>query len=252
MLRVGLTGGLGSGKSTVAAILREFGAHIIESDALGRQMMEPGQPVYDEIVRAFGSEVVDPDGRLNRPRLAQLAFQGGRLNDLNAIVHPAVISAQQHWMDEILADDPAAIAVVESALIFEVVRDARARGEKESARGPNGSTLAGAPGDRSSSPGWLADWRRRIDRMVVVTAPDEMKIARYAARISPPGTAREAAETDARQRLTHQIPDAEKAAMSDYVIDNKGDKESLRAQVVALWQRLQADSNNSSPNLSLE
>src|ERR1700690_2979978 len=101
MLRVGLTGGLGSGKSTVAAILREFGAHIIESDALGRQMMEPGQPVYDEIVRAFGPEVVDPDGRLNRPRLAQLAFQGGRLNDLNAIVHPAVISAQQHWMDEI-------------------------------------------------------------------------------------------------------------------------------------------------------
>ena len=79
MLRVGLTGGLGSGKSTVAGMLRELGAEIIEADELGRALMEPGQPVYDEIVRAFGSEVVSPDGRLNRARLAELAFQGGRL-----------------------------------------------------------------------------------------------------------------------------------------------------------------------------
>ena len=79
MLRVGLTGGLGSGKSTVAAILRELGAHVIEADALGRQMMEPGQPVYPQIVRTFGPEVVSPDGHLNRPRLAELAFRGGRL-----------------------------------------------------------------------------------------------------------------------------------------------------------------------------
>jgi len=193
--------------------------------------MEPGERVYGEIVRAFGSEVVGSDGRLNRARLAQLAFQGGRLNELNAIVHPAVIAAQQRWMDEVFARDPAAVAVVESALIFEVVRDARARGEKESV---------------------LADWRRRIDRVVVVIAPDEYKIARYAARISPPGPAREAAEADARLRLTHQIADAEKATMSDYVIDNKGDMGALRAQVVALWQRLKAESNNSPPNLSLK
>ena len=231
MLRVGLTGGLGSGKSTVAAFLREFGAHVIESDALGRQMMEPGQPVFNEIVRTFGPEVVTPDGRLNRPRLAQLAFQGGRLNELNAIVHPAVIAAQQLWMDEVFARDPAAVAVVESALIFEVVRDARARGEEQSV---------------------LADWRRRIDRIVVVTAPDELKIARYAERIGTSDPSRQAAEADARQRLTHQIPDAEKTAMSDYVIDNNGDKEALRAQVVTLWQRLKAGSNNSSRNLSLK
>jgi len=231
MLRVGLTGGLGSGKSTVAAILRELGAHVVEADALGREMMEPGQPVYAEIVRAFGPDVVGPDGRLNRARLAELAFQGGRLNDLNAIVHPAVIAAQQGFMGDVFARDPAAVAVVESALIFEVVRDARARGESE---------------------GVLADWRRRIDRIVLVTAPDELKIARYAARIGPPGPAREAAEADARVRLSHQIPDAEKAAISDYVIDNKGSKEELRAQVVALWQQLKAQSNNSPQKLSLK
>ena len=76
MLRVGLTGGLGSGKSTVARMLRELGAEVIESDELGRALMEPGNPAYDEIVRVFGPEVVGADGRLNRPRLADLAFKG--------------------------------------------------------------------------------------------------------------------------------------------------------------------------------
>lgn len=231
MLRVGLTGGLGSGKSTVASFLRELGAEVIEADALGRQVMEPGQQVYQEIVSAFGPEVVGSDGRLNRARLAQLAFQDGRLNDLNAIVHPAVIAAQQTWVDAVFARDPAAVAVIESALIFEVVRDARARGEKD---------------------GVLADWRRRIDRILLVTAPDDLKIARYVARINPPATAREAVEVDARLRLSHQIPDAEKASMSDYVIDNKSDMEALRAQVNALWQLLKRDSNNSPRDLSLK
>jgi dephospho-CoA kinase len=222
MLRVGLTGGLGSGKSTVAGYLRELGAEVIEADELGRSLMEPGQQVYDEIVRAFGPEVVNPDGRLNRARLAALAFQGGRLNELNAIVHPAAIVAQQCWMQSVFARDPAAVAVVESALIFEVERDARARGEKESV---------------------LADWRRRIDRIAVVTAPDELKIARYAERISPSGPGREAAEADARLRLAHQIPDAEKVARADYVLENTGDRASLRAQAVEMWQRLKEESN---------
>jgi dephospho-CoA kinase len=231
MLRVGLTGGLGSGKSTVAAFLREFGAQVIEADALGRLMMEPGQQVYKQIVSVFGPEVVSPDGRLNRSRLAELAFQEGRLNELNAIVHPATIAAQQRWMEQVFARDPSAIAVVESALIFEVVRDALARGEKDTV---------------------LADWRQRIDRMVVVTAPDETKIARYASRTSAPGPAREAAQADARRRLAHQIPDAQKAALADYVIDNSGDKAALYTQVSSLWQQLKAQSNNFPPNLSLQ
>jgi dephospho-CoA kinase len=231
MLRVGLTGGLGSGKSTVAAHLRALGAQVIEADALGRTLMEPGQQVYAEIVRAFGPQVVAADGHLNRARLADLAFQGGRLNELNAIVHPAVIAAQRHWMESVFSRDPAAVAVVESALIFEVERDARARGEKETV---------------------LADWRRRIDRIVVVTAPDELKITRYAARVSQSPTARSAAEADARFRLAHQIPDTEKASRADYVLDNAGDVANLREQVEALWQRLKDESNNFQRNLSLE
>jgi dephospho-CoA kinase len=80
VLRVGLTGGLGSGKSTVAAMLRELGAHVVEADALGRTLMEPGQPVYSAIVERFGLDVVASDGRLNRARLADLAFRQGRLS----------------------------------------------------------------------------------------------------------------------------------------------------------------------------
>jgi dephospho-CoA kinase len=231
MLRVGLTGGLGSGKSTVAGYLRELGAEVIEADELGRALMEPGQDVFSEIVRVFGPEIVSPDGRLNRARLAELAFHGGRLNQLNAIVHPAVIAAQRRWMDSVFQRDPNAVAVIESALIFEVERDARARGEEETV---------------------LADWRRRIDRVIVVTAPDELKIARYADRICPSGQGREAVEADARRRLAHQIPDAEKAAQADYVLKNTGELAALRTQVVDLWGHLKAESNNFHPNESLE
>jgi dephospho-CoA kinase len=231
MLRVGLTGGLGSGKSTVAGTLRSLGAEVIEADELGRALMEPGQSVYAEIVRVFGPEVVSPDGRLNRGRLAELAFQGGRIHELNAIVHPAVIAAQRQWMSEVFARDRSTVAVVESALIFEVERDARARGEQE---------------------GVLADWRRRFDRVVVVAAPDEVKIARYAAKMSRLGMAPEAAEADARARLARQIPDAEKAARADYLLENNGDTTALRAQAAALWHRLKAESDKTPHMGSLE
>jgi len=231
MLRVGLTGGLGSGKSTVAAKLRALGAEVIEADELGRELMEPGQAVFSSIVEHFGPEVVSSDGKLNRARLAEMAFKGGRLQELNAIVHPAVIAAEQRWTEEVFARDPAAVAVVESALIFEVERDARARGESETV---------------------LADWRRRLDRIIVVTAPDELKIARYAARVCPAGDGRVVAEADARLRLARQIPDAVKAARADYVLDNSGDKETLLAQMEQLWPRLRAESNKFSAEASLE
>ena len=222
MLRVGLTGGLGSGKSTVASYLLELGAQVIEADELGRKLMEPGQDVYSSIIATFGNEVVGPYGRLNRRRLAEMAFKGGRLNELNAIVHPAVIQEQRRWMEEVFKHDPAAVAVVESALVFEVERDARLRGEQESV---------------------LADWRKRFDRVVVVTAPDELKVARYAARVGKDSAAREAAAADARTRLKHQIPDAEKKARADYVLENAGDLDGLHGQVVELWTRLKAESN---------
>ena len=121
------------------------------------------------------------------------------------------------------------MAVVESALIFEVERDARARGESE---------------------GVLADWRRRFDHIIVMTAPDEVKVARYAARIAASGPARNAAERDARVRLARQIPDAEKAARADFVIENTGDLAALRTRVDAVWQNLRAESERNNRSSS--
>lgn len=231
MLRVGLTGGLGSGKSTVGNMLGGLGASVMEADEMGRALMEPGQPVFAEIVRVFSPRVLGPDGHLNRARLAELAFRGGRLQELNAIVHPAVIEAQRRWMLGLFARDPQAVAVIVSALIFEVERDARDRGEKDNI---------------------LADWRRRMDRVVVVTAPDDVKIRRFVDRLGGASADRAAAEADARSRLAHQIPDDVKVARADYVLENDGDRSELRRQVESLWQRLAAESNNLAQRGSLE
>ncbi|HEY2860336.1 MAG TPA: dephospho-CoA kinase [Terracidiphilus sp.] len=242
MLRVGLTGGLGSGKSTVAAELRRLGAHVIEADELGRELMEPGQAVYEEIVRQFGPGVVGGDGRLNRARLAEMAFNEGRLEELNAIVHPAVIGAQQRWMEGVFAQDSNAVAVVESALIFEVERDAKAR-EANLANSHAGGARMGHPDGEMGTDSLLLDWRNRFDRIIVLTAPDEVKVARYADRLATDPAKREAVLADARVRLSRQIPDAEKAARADFVIENTGGVGVLRKRVAEIWEGLLAASS---------
>src|SRR6202789_3159150 len=120
MLRVGLTGGLGSGKSTVAGMFEQLGAAVISADQLGRQLMQPGEPVYAAIVQTFGPAVVRGDGSLDRKALAELAFQHNQAGALNHIVHPAVIHAEEVWMLGVFAGDAQRVAIRESALIFEV------------------------------------------------------------------------------------------------------------------------------------
>ncbi len=88
----------------------------------------------------------------------------------------------------------------------------------------------------------LADWRHRFDHIIVLTAPDEVKIARYAARLAEPGPGREAAQRDARVRLGRQISDQEKAARADFVIENNGDLAGLQKRVDEVWERLKEES----------
>ncbi|HEX4309885.1 MAG TPA: dephospho-CoA kinase [Acidobacteriaceae bacterium] len=205
MLRVGLTGSLGSGKSTVAAILREHGFPILEADAIARAMMQPGQPVFHAIAEHFGPSVIRADGSLDRARLAALAFSAGRLTELNQIVHPPVVAEQERQMHDVFARDPHAIVVVESALIFE-----------------------------AEAWGTVPNWRSRFDRIILVTAPDRLRIQRFLARILPASATqqeRAAAERDARQRLAAQLPDSVKIPHCDFVIDNAGDLEATRRQI---------------------
>jgi dephospho-CoA kinase len=113
MLRVGLTGGLGSGKSTAARLFAALGAHVLQADAIGRLMMEPGESVYAAILAHFGDSVVAADGTLDRKALARIAFAEGRVEELNAIVHPAVIARQAELSEAIFARDPEAVVIVE-------------------------------------------------------------------------------------------------------------------------------------------
>lgn len=165
MLRVALTGGVGSGKSTVADILRRLGAHVSQSDEIAREFMQPGQTVFRSIVDRFGRQVLSAAGQLDRAALADLAFTQGRLEELNAIVHPAVIATQTLWMEAVLAKEPRAIAVVESALVFETKYTAAASGDGGSA----------------------VPWRSRFDRIAVVTAPKPLRMDRYVRRVSQAG-----------------------------------------------------------------
>jgi dephospho-CoA kinase len=205
MLRVGLTGGLGSGKSTVAGMFAELGAAVISADQLGRQLMQPGEPVYAAIVETFGSRVVRIDGSLDRKALAELAFQHNRAEALNHIVHPAVVAAEEEWMRSVFAAEPRRVAIVESALIFEVEQ-------------------------WGTAPGWI----QRFDKLILVTVPDEVKIARFVART----VNRDGAEADARARIAAQIPDKEKAGRCDYVIDNTGSLEATRVAVEKIYREL--------------
>ena len=214
MLRVGLTGGLGSGKSTAAQRFAALGAQVFSADAIGRELMQPGEAVYAQIVAHFGAAVVWPDGSLDRSALARIAFTDGRLEELNAIVHPAVIARQAELIDEVAARDANAVAIVESALIFET---------------KYGETKYGGEGD----------CRRRFDRLIFVKASEELKIARFVARAAGSKTlsdeARRALEAEAQRRIARQIDDESKAAKCDFVLTNDGSIEQLQAQVDALW-----------------
>ena len=120
MLRAGLTGGIASGKSAVAEIMREQGCYVLDADRMAHRLIEPGQPAYDAVVCEFGREILDERGRVMRPKLAEIVFADpARLARLNAIVHPHVLAALDVELAWLAQSDPQGVAVVEAALLIE-------------------------------------------------------------------------------------------------------------------------------------
>lgn len=120
MLRIGLTGGLATGKSFVGRCLADLGCHLLKADELGHQVMQPGGAAFPSIVAAFGPEIVDGEGHIDRRLLGGLVF--GRpesLKMLNELVHPAVIALEEEWMRGIAHSHPHAIVIVEAAILIE-------------------------------------------------------------------------------------------------------------------------------------
>lgn len=183
----GLTGGIGSGKSTVAARFRQRGLPVIDADELAREVVRPGSPGLAEVVASFGDRVLDANGALDRPRLAGIVFaDAGARARLNAITHPRVRDLALARMLELdRAGEP--LACYEVPLLVE-----------------SGLTEALRP-------------------LVVVSTSVATQLARTLAR---GGTS----EDDARARIAAQMPLAEKAKLADFVIDNEGTLEELRAR----------------------
>jgi dephospho-CoA kinase len=196
MMRVGLTGGIGAGKSTVSRMLADRGAVVIDGDQIARDLVVPGEPALAAIVDRFGPEVLLPDGQLDRAGLASIVFPDPQaLAALDAIMHPR-IAQRAAEMIEAAERAGTSIVVYDMPLLVE-----------------NGS----------------AD---NFDLVVVVHAPIEVRLARLAVRGVP--------VADARERMSRQASDAERAEVASILIDNGGDEEQLIAQVERAWYLLQA------------
>jgi len=182
MLRVGLTGGLASGKSFVGHQLAALGCLLIEADELGHQVLEPGGEAYAPVVAEFGREILTPDGAIDRRKLASIVFhQPERLEKLNSLVHPPVRARTRQLIDEFAQREPHGIAVIEAAILIET-----------------------------------GSWRG-YDRLIVAVCSEEQQIERAMARDR---LSREAV----LDRLSRQMPLADKVKYADYVIDTSGTK----------------------------
>jgi len=201
LFKIGLTGGIASGKSLVSRMFVDLGAHCIDADSIAHDLMRPGEKVYDEVVQKFGNEILNPDKTVNRAKVAELAFdkRRPRIYELNRIMHPEVIERYESWMEEIRGREPDAIAILEAALVLE------------------------------------AGLRRRFDRIVVVTCKPQQRMERWAQRfhLDP-----ETAKAEVTRRMMAQAPDEAKIQAADYVIDNGGSIEETRKQVQKVFDAL--------------
>jgi dephospho-CoA kinase len=196
MLLVGLTGGIGSGKSTVADRLAELGVPVINADHVAREVVEPGEPALADIVARFGDDVVLDDGTLDRQRVAGIVFADPEARrDLDRITHPRIAARIAERIAELLSSqDPPPIVVVDHPLLVET------------------------------------DQAARFDVVVVVEAPEDLRIARLV-------EGRGMDEDDVRSRIAVQADDEARRSVATHVLDNGGEVDDLLAQI----DRLHAD-----------
>ena len=198
ILRVGLTGNIAAGKSTVAGWLDELGCHVIDLDRVAHDCLEPTSAAFETVVAAFGSEIVGPGGEIDRGSLGRIVFDDpAARRKLEEILHPQIRLREGAEVEELARGGWRGVTVTEAALLYET---------------------GGAS---------------RYDRMVVVTAPDPVRLQRLTDR----GMSRD----DAVARMEAQMSQQEKAALADYVIDNGGELEAARARTERLLERLQDD-----------
>ena len=195
---IGLTGNIACGKSTVLRLLAERGASVIDADQVTRDLQQPGQPVYNQIVASFGPEILAaPAGPIDRKQLAAIVFSDPTaLQRLEAIVHPAVREHNATWLAALQRNPhPPAVAVLDAIKLLE------------------------------------SGWKAQCDAIWVVTCTPEQQLQRLIAT-------RGMSEAEARMRIDAQPPQAEKVAQADVVIDNSGALDATIQQVEAAWAQV--------------
>jgi dephospho-CoA kinase len=202
---IGLTGGIASGKTSVATFLERLGAAVVDADLLAREIVEPGEPALALIVAAFGEQVLNRDGTLNRPALAEIVFSDPAARQtLEAITHPAIRARADQKLAR-LREAGTATAFYVAPLLIEAGNAAR------------------------------------VDEIWVVYLDRESQLNRLMARDS---LGREAA----LQRIAAQMPMEEKKKLGKIVIDNRGSREELEAQVARLWREEMGREASAGPN----
>ena len=197
MFVIGLTGGIGTGKSEVARLLGTLGAEVIEADKVAHEAYEPGTAGWHEVVEAFGEGVLDADERIDRKRLGGIVFGDEQARErLNAIVHPIVRQLLEERIAR-LEREGARVVVIEVPLLIEAI--------KQQSR-----------------------WTRMLDEIWVVTAPEDQVVALVRARSGLD-------ETAIRARIGSQATERERIEHADAVIDNSGSLEGLKRKVTNLW-----------------
>ena len=203
MIIAGITGTIGTGKSTVAAMFGEHGAFIIDADKLAHEVVEPGKPAWQAIIDKFGSKLLNQDQTLNRQMLADIVFKDqAKLQVLNSIVHPEVFKEDQRLVNERKAIDPDGLIIKDIPLLLEMGRDVA---------------------------------RLMVDIIIVVYASPDIQLKRLVAR--------GVAEADARNRINNQVPVKDKMKLADFIINNDGTLDETRVQVRAIYQQLMPGSN---------
>lgn len=202
MYVVGLTGGIGSGKSTVAARLAELGAEVVDADRIAREIVEPGQPALAEIRARFGDEVIAEDGTLDRSALASIVFADEDARaDLNGITHPRIGQRVQDRVAAALRREreggDGAVVVLDVPLLVE------------------------------------SDIFSDYQALIVVEAPEDVRVDRVVRE-------RDLTPEDARARVSAQADDTERRRAASYVVDNGGDLDDLYRQVDDLYAELRA------------
>lgn len=201
MFLVGLTGGIGSGKSTVAERFAARGWPVVDADEVAREVVEPGEPALEALAGRFGAQILRADGSLDRPALARVAFADDTARaDLDRLTHPRIAARIAERLATLGAedreDDGPLIAVVDHPLLIET----------------------GQVG--------------RFDEVVVVLAPEEVRVARLTRH-------RGLDEADVRARMRSQTDDARRRAVATHLIDNDGDLADLEAAIGEVVDRIE-------------